>query len=382
MVAFYNLILLQTQFSNLNRKQVANFLARDTPIDEKELRWSDVQAMLTKFFVDEHDPLVEDANWPYIFVNEKEDDELEVQRFIVGFTTPFLLQRLQEQRTIYIDGTYRLFKKGFCLIVSAKKFGYCSRYVQVFGHCDVTRRFLPAGYAICNTENIWSYERLFQNLGFSPEAVMADGLVGLQTALTNGFEGDVRRLMCFYHAKTAMERKMISLQMQKPHRAEIMNDVQKMQRSKTKVEFFKLVQLILNKWREFGIEKVNISKLFSFKICFQIDNFADYFEATWASQTDAECRWQWFEGASEFGSTNNSLESFNGHFKDTVTERQRLDLRDFLPAARNSLMSFSTLTEFRQVPTKPNTDLPTMRKAYELRVKNRKTKSYGQGQFL
>lgn len=101
----------------MNRTQIANYINRITPAEEKTLRWSTVQGMLTSFFVTERDGAVEDENWPYIFVNEKEDNELEVQRFIIAWTTPFLLQRLQQQRTLYIDGIYRLFKDGFCLLV-------------------------------------------------------------------------------------------------------------------------------------------------------------------------------------------------------------------------------------------------------------------------
>lgn len=92
---------------------------RVTPAEEKELRWSIVQQLLTTTFVDGRDYNAEEENLPYVFVNEKEDDELEVQRFVIAFTTPFLLNRLQQQNTIYADGTYRLMKDGFCLIVSS-----------------------------------------------------------------------------------------------------------------------------------------------------------------------------------------------------------------------------------------------------------------------
>lgn len=88
---------------------------------------------------------------------------------------------------------------------------------KVFGHCDATRRFLPAEYAICNTENSWAYKILFARLGFSPNYVMADGVVGLQTAINKTFEAHVSRLMCFYHAKASMERKALPLQLLKAH---------------------------------------------------------------------------------------------------------------------------------------------------------------------
>lgn len=100
----------------MDRKQIANFLARVVPVEENELRWSYVQNLLTKTFVEERSSFADDENWPYVFANEKEDDELEVQRFIIGFTTQFLLRRVQQQQTIYIDGTYRLMKDGFCLL--------------------------------------------------------------------------------------------------------------------------------------------------------------------------------------------------------------------------------------------------------------------------
>lgn len=85
---------------------------------------------------------------------------------------------------------------------------------------------------------------------------MADGFVGLQFALTNGFGNYVRRLMCYYHAKTSMERKMTSLQMLKAHRCELIEGVRMMQRSETEAEFFALAQLFLVKWRAFEVDKV------------------------------------------------------------------------------------------------------------------------------
>lgn len=115
---------------------------------------------------------------------------------------------------------------------------------------------MPAVYAICNRENIWAYKQIFDNLGFSPNAILADGLPGLQTAIDESFGNGARRLMCFYHAKVSMDRKAQNLRMTKPHKKIVMEDVTTMQRAESEVEFFKLAQLFLTKWREFDVQKV------------------------------------------------------------------------------------------------------------------------------
>jgi hypothetical protein len=107
--------------------------------------------------------------------------------------------------------------------------------------------------------------------------------------------------------------------------------------------------------------------------------FAEYFATTWTNRDDPEVRWRWFEGASQFGSTNNSLEGFNNQFKNVVTLRKRHNVKGMLLALRKCLVSFSCLEEYRVEKVKPAIDKNTMRKANELRVTKRKIQSYGQG---
>lgn len=126
----------------------------------------------------------------------------------------------------------------------------------MFGHADPTRRFLPAGFAICNSENSWAYSRLFAAMNFLPRAVMADGLAGLQSAMNEGFGNGVLRIMCFYHAIVAMERNMTRLKLNKAQKEMIKDDILFMQRSETEREFFKLAGLFVVKWRGLGAEAV------------------------------------------------------------------------------------------------------------------------------
>jgi hypothetical protein len=93
-------------------------------------------------------------------------------------------------------------------------------------------------------------------------------------------------------------------------------------------------------------------------------------------------RWRWFEGATEHGSTNNCLESFNNMFKNSVTDRQRLSLTEFIPALRNCIGSISMLAEYREENLSPEMKMEDMRKAYEMQVKHRKFKSFGQGLLI
>lgn len=85
---------------------------------------------------------------------------------------------------------------------------------------------------------------------------MADGLVGLQSAINASFGPEVRRLMCYYHAKTAMKRKMANLKMSKQHKEMIIDAVRVMQLASTENEFFKICELFLQDWREYGVQTV------------------------------------------------------------------------------------------------------------------------------
>lgn len=88
------------------------------------MHWSDIEELLEQIFAVDHEmeddtEQVAAENRPFVFVNSHEDNELEVSRFIIGITTPFLVERLKRQRTINIDATYRVLKAGYAVIVSS-----------------------------------------------------------------------------------------------------------------------------------------------------------------------------------------------------------------------------------------------------------------------
>lgn len=86
---------------------------------------------------------------------------------------------------------------------------------------------------------------------------MSDGVSGLQTAIHNAFGEGTKRLMCYYHAKDAMDRKMTSLHLTKNQREHIREGVRFMQRCVTEQEFVKLAELCLQNWRLLESERAS-----------------------------------------------------------------------------------------------------------------------------
>lgn len=62
-----------------------------------------------------------------------------------------------------------------------------------------------------------------------------------------------------------------------------------------------------------------------------------------------------------------------------MTERQRHDLDDLIPALRDCIQSFSVLQEFREEKTAPQMKLEDMKKAKTMIVQQRKYKAFGEG---
>lgn len=61
------------------------------------------------------------------------------------------------------------------------------------------------------------------------------------------------------------------------------------------------------------------------------DDFANYFESTWINSDVSN----WYEGASEYISTNNGLEATNKVLKDTHTLRKKQPFAEFMQTLKD-----------------------------------------------
>ncbi|CAD5221602.1 unnamed protein product [Bursaphelenchus xylophilus] len=125
-----------------------------------------------------------------------------------------------------------------------------------------------------------------------------------------------------------------------------------LQRAETETEFLKVGQLVLQKYNDLG------AKTFASKV------------KPWVTADGAEKKHRFYEGATQHGSTNNGAESYHGKFKDSITERERVDFKHMVPLLRDELVSRSLEVE-RNLPEKPAVDLSAARKAFVMHVNSR-----------
>lgn len=204
---------------------------------------------------------------------------------------------------IHCDATYKCIWQGFPVLV--------------VGTTDMFRKFHAFGVAVCTHETTIDFEFLFDavksgllqifNENFNPQFLISDAAGSIHAAFKNIFGDDKHVVMCWYHMRSAVSKKLPSFLRDQKQRITFLCDVDKLQLSKSSDVFDKASTLFIEKWRTVS------------------DELANYFTSEWLVKNR-----HWYEGfAHHTPSTNNAVESFNRKIKDEQTLRERLDLSQF-----------------------------------------------------
>lgn len=233
-------------------------------------------------------------------------------RFCFAFSTPLLLEKLSNCKTICVDATYKLNWLGFPLVI--------------IGTVDRAKRFHPFIYACCSHERTIDYECVFQCVkdaikthlkkNFEPKRLIADGADPIRNAFYNVFESAELDVMCYAHViRNCRKRPFTS----KANKNLVLEDIRMMQLAPNISTFKMMTTLFCEKWES------------------NEPDFVVYFKKEWLG---AHCNW--FEGAADYTpSTNNALESHNATIKKKITLRRRLPMNEFLTSMKQMTVDIS-----------------------------------------
>lgn len=253
-----------------------------------------------------------DINEAFVIAHEasSHDDTNLSFRFVLS--TPLLLQKCLESKTIAIDATYKL--------------NWLDYPLMVYGTVDRMKRFHPLAYACCSHEKTHDYNFIFESIknaikthldkDFEPEKLIADGADSIRNAFYASFETAELDIMCYAHVVRNCNKRPFA---SKINKGLIMDDIHKMQLAPNRAAFNMMTSLFCAKWKQLE------------------PDFVTYFEKEWLA---SHCNW--FEGAAKYTpSTNNALESHNAVIKRLITLRRRLPMNQFLVCMKNMTADIS-----------------------------------------
>lgn len=253
-----------------------------------------------------------DDNTAFVLAHES-SSIFEALHFQFCLTTPKLLKKFIDLKTICIDATYKLNWIGFPLIV--------------LGTVDRRKQFHPLLYACTSHETTTDYSFVFESVknsievffeaSFEPKTLIADGAMAIRNAFYNVFDSAELDIMCFAHVTRNIRKRPFAM---KNNKVLILDDIRKIQSAPSSAIFEEMTKLFCQKWKPLE------------------PNFIEYFESQWLGPLA-----NWFEGAAIYTpSTNNALESHNATIKRKVTLRRRLPLNQFLVAMKELTESISS----------------------------------------
>jgi hypothetical protein len=146
-------------------------------------------------------------------------------------------------------------------------------------------------------------------INYTPKFVMSDGAIYIFNAVENIF-GRVEHLMCYYHAKTAVEKKLRSLRLDEKIVKSILKDLDNLRDVSFIVAFEKLLELTLKRWEKISLE------------------FTNYFIDEYTKSKRYRWSYAYIEG--NIPNTNNGMEGFNRSIKYQHSNRIALSFRKYL----------------------------------------------------
>lgn len=225
-------------------------------------------------------------------IDHQINDNTDEVRFNFVVSSKKLLANNLQLKVCNADSTYKLIYQGFP--------------VQVLGGTDGNNTFHPSCIAVSTHEETEDYEFVFNSVKKATKQILGTDLhqpvlvCDAAKAISNGYRNvhgdDFIEIMCWFHAKCAMEDKVAVL-IPKERQAEVISDIETLQLAQNPGLFEKASQLFLLKYNQF-------------------EDFILYFEQQWLNLNR-----NWYEGAcTDVGinapSTNNGLEVFNRTIKD------------------------------------------------------------------
>lgn len=150
--------------------------------------------------------------------------------FIITFTTPKLMQKLQNQKFLQVDATFKTTWMGFPLLVA--------------GFSDANRKFYPTMLAIVSREYTSAYEKMFEEIKhfeeneYIPEYVMADGAASITHALNSVFGIQSMRLMCYFHVVQRIKNKVKEFKLSEEDIRTVLDDIEILRAAPNTNEFW------------------------------------------------------------------------------------------------------------------------------------------------
>lgn len=221
-------------------------------------------------------------------------------KFKALVTTKRLISNAVDKCIIHADGTYKLNREGYPLLV--------------FGSTDSQRAFHIVAVGICDAETSDDYAFCFkgikdtafrvhgQNVNF--DILVSDAAPAIKNGFDEVFPGQ-QTVTCYFHMKKRIEA--FDKFKKKENKTAIIIDIDKLQLCPSREAFDAATKLFVKKW-------VRKEK-----------PFTDYFGLNWVTKNG-----DWFEGVRFFTpSTNNALESFNDKLKKDFDFRGRPSFNQF-----------------------------------------------------
>lgn len=285
---------LRKQNINVSAVQISNFKQRmkkkkcpDANMDYPSLyNWSVNRSIL---------PVSALPNTPFVVYQQFTNNN----DFRIAIRTRRLLELSNRSIVLHIDSTFKVMYNGYPLTVC--------------GITDRCRHFHPVIFIITVGESTQEYEFAFKSIivgcdilnirRASYNYVMADCADAISAARLNVFGDSSKRLFCWYHVITAIRKKLSRIK-DKDLRKEIENQITIIQLATSDIEFINATNLFFSYWNGKSVE---------------VDEFLSYFYNEFITNHT-----NWFEGAAPgIPSTNNGVESYNLHIKETGTLRKQ-----------------------------------------------------------
>ena len=219
--------------------------------------------------------------------------------FQIGFTSKALINRIPEAVIFHCDGTYKVLKLGFPLMV--------------LGISDINRKFWPIGFMFSSHEQKEDYFKFFTKIkniakkcgvNFDPHYMIIDACKAMAYALRKCFP-KCTIIMCWFHLKYNIRKKKHWLGSKYK---KVLNHINALHNTTNQLEFLEL-------WKK--IEKIWLKKK-------SMKKFHKYFKKQWIESSFSN--WQIFKTPPGYATTNNPIESYNNKIKTFFTNRLKLNI--------------------------------------------------------
>lgn len=271
-----------------HKQQLVNIIAK---LKKKKFGPPSISMQELEKWLQDHSEVPEDEHGAFVLCFEVNIEASEPYfRFII--TTTYLLNLAKLRKFSHADTTYKCIWQGFP--------------VFMVGTTDLEKAYHAFGLAVCTNEKTEDFvfvfngmkEGLLRIVGYEmvQTALVADAAFAIINAFKEVHGSDVIIVMCWYHAKTAMEEHLTLVSV--ANREQIMEDIEFLHIASSGELFRKAVKLFIDKWSSVEAE------------------FVQYFQSEWIQKHP-----NWYLGAAEFiPCHNNALESSNRYLKVSETE--------------------------------------------------------------